>query len=189
MLSGFVLHGRELDNDNSPSFTHSSLSFHTFARGKNILNVACYCCYYLQLLVGRLEVTRRWGPRAFPVLRLVYTGWSIWGIWDGAGSRHRNVTVHSNDTHQHIWETHTAYLDAHYFLTCNTTLFSVLNLPKYSSFFVNKPGNTVYFLSVSENLGGSTKSGDGRAFQFGQKSRFDSIRRSDKFAACTLIFK
>jgi len=29
---------------------------------------------------------------------------------------------------------------------------------------------------------------DGRAFQFGQKS-FDSIRQSDKFAACTVIFK
>ena len=29
-----------------------------------------------------------------------------------------------------------------------------------------------------------------RAFQFGQKKfRFDSIRQSDKFAACTLIFK
>ena len=31
---------------------------------------------------------------------------------------------------------------------------------------------------------------DGRAFQFRQKKfRFDSIRPSDKFAACTLIFK
>ena len=29
-----------------------------------------------------------------------------------------------------------------------------------------------------------------RAFQFGQKKfRFDSIRQSDKFAACTLIFE
>ena len=29
-----------------------------------------------------------------------------------------------------------------------------------------------------------------RAFQFGQKKfRFDSIRQSDKFAACTLIFR
>ena len=31
---------------------------------------------------------------------------------------------------------------------------------------------------------------DGRAFQFRQKKfRFDAIRQSDKFAACTLIFK
>jgi len=28
---------------------------------------------------------------------------------------------------------------------------------------------------------------DSRAFQFGQKNRFDSIRQSDKFAACTQI--
>jgi len=31
------------------------------------------------------------------------------------------------------------------------------------------------------------KSPSARAFQFGQKFRFDSIGQSDKFAACTLI--
>jgi len=51
-------------------------------------------------------------------------------------------------------------------------------------------------LDVDEVLLGRANCSDsrvavGRAFQFGQKTffRFDSIRQSDKFAACTLIFK